>query len=85
MSTYGTGDYIPPSIDGSFEGIGSATECTGFCLEADGNLMLLKTNLTAVLLVFITVVSRTSVHQNQNMYLLVINTSTLVFWQMVVM
>ena len=42
MSTYGTGDYIPPSIDGSFEGIGSATECTGFCLEADGNLMLLK-------------------------------------------
>lgn len=42
MSHYGNKNFIPPSIDGSFEGIGSDSECTGFCLEKDGTLMMLR-------------------------------------------
>lgn len=41
ISLMGGGDFIPPAIDGSFEGIGSDNESTGFCLENNGRLMLL--------------------------------------------
>lgn len=41
VSLLGGGDFIPPTIDGSFEGIGSDNESTGFCLENNGRLMLL--------------------------------------------
>lgn len=41
ISLLGGGDFIPPAIDGSFEGIGSDNESTGFCLENNGRLMLL--------------------------------------------
>lgn len=41
ISLLGGGDFIPPTIDGSFEGIGSDSESTGFCLENNGRLMLL--------------------------------------------
>lgn len=41
ISLLGGGDFIPPTIDGSFEGLGSDNESTGFCLENNGRLMLL--------------------------------------------
>ena len=41
ISLLGGGDFIPPTIDGSFEGLGSDNESTGICLENNGRLMLL--------------------------------------------
>lgn len=36
LSYYGTGIYIPPSITGSFEGLGGDVENGAFCLEGNG-------------------------------------------------
>lgn len=41
LSRFGGDSFIPPNISGSFEGLGSVAETTGFCLEANGTLMLL--------------------------------------------
>lgn len=41
ISSYGNGSYIPPLIDGSFEGLGARFETGGLCLEADGRLVIL--------------------------------------------
>jgi len=42
LSRFGTTGYIPPSITGSFEGLGSRSECMGICLEADGRVVLIQ-------------------------------------------
>lgn len=41
ISSYGNGNYIPPLIDGSFEGLGARFEAAGMCMEADGRLVVL--------------------------------------------
>lgn len=41
ISLLGNGTYIPPLIDGSFEGIGSRFETGAMCLEPNGDLMVL--------------------------------------------
>lgn len=41
LSQVGNTNFIPPSIDGSFEGIGSRAETCAICLERDGKLTLL--------------------------------------------
>lgn len=42
LSYFGNGGYIPPTILGSFEGLGTETECAAMCVEADGSLMVLS-------------------------------------------
>jgi hypothetical protein len=41
ISSFGGDSFIPPNISGSFEGLGSANDCSGICLEASGLLMVL--------------------------------------------
>lgn len=41
MSKFAGASYIPPQIDGSFEGLGSLTDSSGICLEPTGQLMVL--------------------------------------------
>ena len=41
LSRFGGESFIPPNISGSFEGLGSVAETTGFCIEANGTLMML--------------------------------------------
>ena len=42
MSMYGNRNFIPPSIDGSYEAIGCVTNRAGFCIEEDGSLAVLS-------------------------------------------
>ena len=42
LSRYGSRTFIPPSIDGNFEGLGAEVETTGICMEADGSLSILN-------------------------------------------
>lgn len=42
LSYFGNGGYIPPTILGSFEGLGSLSECMGICVEASGRTVLLQ-------------------------------------------
>jgi len=42
MSKFSNGTYIPPTITGSFEGLGSMSECMGICVEADGRTVLIQ-------------------------------------------
>lgn len=42
LSYFGNGGYIPPTIIGSFEGLGSLSECMGICVEASGRVVLLQ-------------------------------------------
>lgn len=42
MSKFSNGSYIPPTITGSFEGLGSLSECMGICVEPDGRTVLLQ-------------------------------------------
>ena len=42
VSQFGNSNFIPPSIDGSFEGIGGKSESAGICLESDGSLVFLE-------------------------------------------
>lgn len=41
ISQFGNTNFIPPSIDGSFEGFGGVTETAGICLEDDGSIVYL--------------------------------------------
>lgn len=42
ISLMGSTDYLPPVIDGSFEGIGTDSNITAACLENSGRLMVIK-------------------------------------------
>ena len=42
LSKYSNGTYIPPSITGSFEGLGSLSECMGICVEVDGRCVVIQ-------------------------------------------
>lgn len=42
VSYFGNGGYIPPTILGSFEGLGSLSECMGICVEANGRTVLIQ-------------------------------------------
>lgn len=42
VSYFGNGGYIPPTILGSFEGLGSLSECMGICVEASGRVVVLQ-------------------------------------------
>jgi hypothetical protein len=42
VSRFAGDSYIPPNIDGSFEGLGATFETAGFCLENNGLLMMLS-------------------------------------------
>lgn len=39
ISRYGNTNFIPPAIDGSYEGLGGSYETSGICLETDGTLV----------------------------------------------
>lgn len=41
ISQFGNANFIPPSIDGSFEGFGGIIETAGMCLEDDGSITYL--------------------------------------------
>lgn len=41
ISQFGNANFIPPSIDGSFEGFGGVTETAAMCLEDDGSVTFL--------------------------------------------
>lgn len=41
VAQFGNTNFIPPNIDGSFEGLGGATETGGMCLENDGTITYL--------------------------------------------
>ena len=41
ISQFGNANFIPPSIDGSFEGFGGVLETGGMCLEDDGSITFL--------------------------------------------
>lgn len=42
LSYFGNGGYIPPTILGSFEGLGSLSECMGMCIEASGRVVIIQ-------------------------------------------
>lgn len=42
LSRFGKLGYIPPTITGSFEGLGSKSECMGICLEEDGRCITIQ-------------------------------------------
>jgi|AGFS01.1.fsa_nt_gi hypothetical protein len=42
ISMLGSSDYLPPVIDGSFEGIGTDTNMAAICLENNGRVMMIK-------------------------------------------
>lgn len=42
ISQFGNTNFIPPSIDGSFEGLGGLSETAGICQEADGSVVFLE-------------------------------------------
>jgi hypothetical protein len=41
VAQFGNSNFIPPSIDGSFEGLGGMSETAGICMESDGSLVFL--------------------------------------------
>ena len=42
VSRFGNTNFIPPSIDGSFEGLGGQLETAGITMEADGSIVFLQ-------------------------------------------
>jgi len=42
IAQFGNSNFIPPSIDGSFEGLGGMSESAGICMESDGSLVFLE-------------------------------------------
>lgn len=42
ISRFAGDSYIPPNIDGAFEGLGATFETAGFCMENSGLLMMLS-------------------------------------------
>lgn len=45
ISRFGNTNFIPPSIDGSFEGLGGMYETAGICMETDGSLVFLENRM----------------------------------------
>lgn len=45
ISQFGNTNFIPPSIDGSFEGLGGMAETAGICMEPDGSLVFLENRM----------------------------------------
>lgn len=45
ISQFGNANFIPPSLDGSFEGIGSISESAAICRESDGTVSFLSNRL----------------------------------------
>lgn len=45
VSQFGNANFIPPSLDGSFEGLGSFSESAAICRESDGSISLLSNRL----------------------------------------
>jgi len=45
ISAYGNNNFIPPSIDGSFEGLGGTSETAGICTEYDGTVVYLANRM----------------------------------------
>lgn len=41
VATFGNTNFIPPSIDGSFEGLGGQLETAGISMESDGSIVFL--------------------------------------------
>ena len=41
IAQYGNTNFIPPNIDGSFEGFGGISETAGICMESDGSIVYL--------------------------------------------
>lgn len=41
IAQYGNTNFIPPNIDGSFEGFGGVSESAGICLESDSSIVFL--------------------------------------------
>jgi len=42
LSQFGNTNFIPPSIDGSFEGLGGQLETAGITMESDGSIVFLE-------------------------------------------
>lgn len=42
LSKFSNSGYIPPSITGSFEGLGSKSECMGMCVEESGRVVTIQ-------------------------------------------
>jgi len=42
ISSFGNTNFIPPSIDGSYEGLGGQSETAGICQESDGSVVFLE-------------------------------------------
>lgn len=45
ISRFGNTNFIPPSIDGSFEGLGGMYETAGICMETDGSIVFLENRM----------------------------------------
>jgi hypothetical protein len=45
LSRFGNTNFIPPSIDGSFEGLGSKAETCAICQEDDGSIVMVGNRL----------------------------------------
>lgn len=45
ISQYGNTNFIPPDIDGSFEGLGGVYEAAGMCQETDGSVLYLQNRM----------------------------------------
>jgi len=45
ISQFGNANFIPPSLDGSFEGIGGTVETGGITLESDGTIVNLSSRM----------------------------------------
>ena len=45
IAQFGNTNFIPPSIDGSFEGLGGKSECAAITMEADGSIVFLSNRM----------------------------------------
>lgn len=45
IAQYGNTNFIPPSIDGSFEGLGGISETAGISMESDGTVVFLSNRM----------------------------------------
>lgn len=45
VAQFGTSNFIPPNIDGSFEGLGGVIETAGICMESDTSIVFLANRM----------------------------------------
>ncbi|MNG47118.1 hypothetical protein D3C79_49850 [compost metagenome] len=45
ISQFGNSNFIPPSIAGSFEGLGGISESSAICMETDGTIVMLENRM----------------------------------------